>query len=70
MTTIGMLAAVFTTADSAWDAELVRLFGPESTAARYEKRGRGSLTDGLGRLYVIREKARIEWEAVTGDRAS
>lgn len=58
--------ARFQSADDAWQAELVRAYGPDAGEARYEKRGRGSF-DGkfepLGRAFLAREKARMAWES-------
>jgi hypothetical protein len=53
------LIKAFQAADAAWDAELVRRFGSEACNARYEKRGRGSFDDNLGRLFLARDKARM-----------
>ena len=53
------LMEAFHAADAAWDAELVRRFGSEACNARYEKRGRGSFEDDLGRLFLARDKARM-----------
>jgi hypothetical protein len=53
------LIEAFNAADEAWDAELVRRFGSEACNARYEKRGRGSFEDDLGRLFLARDKARM-----------
>ncbi len=54
--------AAFIAADDAWQTELNRRFGPEAYQARYEKRGRGSFDDDLGRTFLAREKARMIWE--------
>jgi hypothetical protein len=53
------LIEAFNAADDAWNAELVRRFGSEACNARYEKRGRGSFEDDLGRLFLARDKARM-----------
>ena len=57
------LAARFVAADDAWDYELVRLFGKAASAARFEKRGRGSFEDTLGALWLARDKARMAWDS-------
>ena len=54
--------AAFIAADDAWQTELNRRFGPEAYQARYEKRGRGSFDDDLGRAFLARDKARMIWE--------
>jgi len=56
-------ATRFLEADNAWHAELVERFGTGATAARYERRGRGSFDDRLGVLWLARDKARLVWEA-------
>ena len=56
-------ATRFVETDAAWHAELVRRFGADAQAARYEKRGRGSFDDRLGVLWPARDKARLAWEA-------
>ena len=53
------LIEAFNAADAEWDAELVRQFGSEACNARYEKRGRGTFEDELGRLFLARDKARM-----------
>lgn len=52
----------FIEADQIWQEELNRRFGPESSQARYEKRGRGSFDDDLGIAFLTRDKARMHWE--------
>ena len=52
----------FIVADQEWEKELTRRFKADARQARYEKRGRGSFDDDLGRLFLRREKARMRWE--------
>jgi hypothetical protein len=53
----------FQAADTAWSAELVRLFGAEAGDVRYTPRGRGEEGTELRKLYEARDSARIAWEA-------
>jgi hypothetical protein len=53
------LIETFEKADNAWQIELDARFGKEAGQARYEKRGRGSFDDNLGRLFLARDKARM-----------
>ena len=53
------LIEAFEKADNEWQAELEARFGKKAGQARYEKRGRGSFDEKLGRLFLARDKARM-----------
>jgi len=55
---LGDLICAFMRADVAWQAELVAAFGDDAGQARYERRGRGTFEDALGRAWLARDKAR------------
>lgn len=53
----------FSTADDAWQAEIVRLFGrPDAGDVRYKKAGRGESGSELRRLHDARMAAMFTWE--------
>lgn len=54
----------FETADKAWRAKVVRVFGRNNNAA-YEKRGRGDAGSELRHLHEWREDARRAYEATS-----
>ena len=68
MSNIAHAYAVFSAADDAWQAELVRQFGADACNARYDGRGKGTFCPTLEKLYQCREHARLEWEMLRRQR--
>jgi hypothetical protein len=60
--------AAFEATDTAWQAELTRVFGKDAYVARYLKDGRGTFEDALGVAFLARDKARLIAEQFIGQQ--
>jgi hypothetical protein len=60
--------AAFEAADTAWQAELTRVFGKDAYVARHLKAGRGTSGDALGAAFLARDKARLIAEQFIGQQ--